>query len=197
MGIKRVVDVDFWKDEDIELYTPEEKYFRLFLLTNPFTTQCGIYRITKKEISFFTGYDVETCSKLLERFENNYKIIKRIDNEIAIRNNLKFSIVKGGLPIKQQIERELSKVKNKELVKWIFDELEEEREKLTPTILDILNNKYKYINANANAHTGHCTDERTLKGRYKKVDVKPNYDNSNNPQIDNDKLDKILKERDK
>ena len=46
MGIKRVVDVDFWNDEKVmDLFTPEDKLFFLYLLTNPHTTQLGIYAI--------------------------------------------------------------------------------------------------------------------------------------------------------
>jgi hypothetical protein len=45
----RMVRTDFWKDLIVpEAMTTEDKYFYLYLLTNPNTTQIGVYQITKK-----------------------------------------------------------------------------------------------------------------------------------------------------
>lgn len=77
MGVKRVVDVDFWNDDKVmEMFSPEDKLFFLYLLTNPHTTQLGIYPINVKHISFEIGYSNEAVKVLLERFENKYKMIK-------------------------------------------------------------------------------------------------------------------------
>ena len=48
MGIKRVVDTSFWTDDKVLEFTPEDRYFMLYLLTNPHTTQLGIYSISPK-----------------------------------------------------------------------------------------------------------------------------------------------------
>ena len=123
MGIKRVVDTDFWTDEKVESFTPEEKYFWLYLLTNPYTRQLGIYHITKKQMAFHLGYDVETVSKLLDRFENKYGLIKYEESEIAIYNYLKWSIVKGGKPVEDCLKADIKKVKNKKLIDLVFDKV--------------------------------------------------------------------------
>ncbi|MFB7304093.1 hypothetical protein [Heyndrickxia sporothermodurans] len=61
MAKYRMVRTDFWKNPIvIEEMTPEEKYFYFYLLTNPRTTQIGIYQITKKEIAFDLGYSIES-----------------------------------------------------------------------------------------------------------------------------------------
>jgi len=125
MGIKRVVDTDFWTDEKVEQFTPEEKYFWAYLLTNPYTRQLGIYHITKKQMSFQLGYDIETVTKLLDRFEHEFKMIRFIDSEVAIKNSLKYSIVKGGKPVEDCLLADIKKVKHKELIDWVFDSLEE------------------------------------------------------------------------
>ena len=125
MGIKRVVDTDFWTDEKVEQFTPEEKYFWAYLLTNPYTRQLGIYHITKKQMSFQLGYDIETVTKLLDRFEHEFKMILFIDSEVAIKNSLKYSIVKGGKPVEDCLLADIKKVKHKELIDWVFDSLEE------------------------------------------------------------------------
>lgn len=189
---KRVVDVEFWKDEKVELFTPESKYFWLFLLTNPNTTQCGIYHITLKQMSFYLGYDTETCKKLIDRFEKEYKVIKYVDNEMAIKNYLKFAIVKGGLPVEQQINRELRAVKNKELIAWVFANLETKKENLTQTIINILNNKKEYIDDNAYANA--CTDN--VRGTYAehKQTEKHKYGTYKNVLLSDIELETLKKE---
>lgn len=126
MGIKRVVDVDFWRDDKVaEEYTPEERYFFLYLLTNPNTKQCGIYHLPIRTISYETGYSVEVIRKLLDKFQNNYKnIVYSYDtNEIAILNFLKHSIVKGGKPVEDCLRKELEEVKDKSLIKEVYSHI--------------------------------------------------------------------------
>jgi len=88
----RQVHMRFWNDSEIIEMTPEEKYFYLYLLTNPYTTQSGIYEISKKVMAFETGYNVETIEKLIAKFESKGKI--KFDpqtNEILIKNWLKYN----------------------------------------------------------------------------------------------------------
>lgn len=50
MAKYRMVRTDFWKNPIVsEEMTPEDKYFYLYLLTNPHTTQTGIYKIRKSK----------------------------------------------------------------------------------------------------------------------------------------------------
>ena len=52
MAIFRKLHTAFWQDAKvIEELTPEDKFFFIYLLTNPATTQIGIYQITKKQMS--------------------------------------------------------------------------------------------------------------------------------------------------
>lgn len=60
MAVYRQVHVSFWQDPKvIEEMTPEDKYFYLYLLTNPSTTQIGVYSITKKQMAFDMGYSID------------------------------------------------------------------------------------------------------------------------------------------
>ena len=93
MGIKRIVDVQFWNDDKvIEYFSPEDKLFMLYLMTNPHTTQLGIYAINKKHMSFELGYTIDTINVLIDRFENKYGMIKYSNEtkEMAIKNYLKY-----------------------------------------------------------------------------------------------------------
>ena len=136
MGIKRVVNTEFWQDDKVEGMTPEEKYFWLYLLTNPYTKQLGIYKITKKQMSFQLGYDIETVTKLIERFEGQYGLIKYIDNEIAIKNFLKHSILKGGKPVEDCLNADIENVKHRSLIRWVFDGLDPS--KVSSTVVSVI-----------------------------------------------------------
>lgn len=122
MGIKRIVDSGFWTDGKTDDFTPEDKYFMLYLLTNPFTTQLGIYEISMKQVAFQLGYSVESVQALLDRFESKYGVIiySRDTREIAILNYLKHSIVKGGAPVRDCLIKEMKQVKNKDLIGYVF-----------------------------------------------------------------------------
>jgi MoaA/NifB/PqqE/SkfB family radical SAM enzyme len=123
MAIKRIISTDFWTDRKIvENFSPEDKLFMVYILTNPHTTQIGIYPFIPKIAAFETGYNVDTINTLLERFSKKHKIIMVSNDtgEIAIKNYLKHSIVKGGKPVFDLLMKEAAKVKDKKLLAYII-----------------------------------------------------------------------------
>lgn len=139
MGIKRIVDTAFWTDGKVDEFSPEDKYFMLYLMTCPFTTQLGIYGISIKQIAFQLGYSIDTVRVLLDRFENKYEIIiySKETNEIAIKNYLRHSIIKGGAPVRDCLIKEMTKVKNKDLIAGVFAHIKC-REDLNETVKRII-----------------------------------------------------------
>ena len=139
MGIKRIVDTSFWTDTGTEDFTPEDKYFMMYILTNPFTTQLGIYEISVKNAAFQLGYSIESVQNLIDRFENKYGIIiySKKTKEIAIKNFLRHSIIKGGAPVRDCLIKELNKVKNKDLIASVFAHIKGD-ENLNPTVKSII-----------------------------------------------------------
>ena len=125
MGIKRIVDTSFWTDSKVDEFSPEDKYFMVYLLTNPFSTQLGIYEISIKQVAFQLGYSVDAVKVLIERFENKYGMIlfSPATNEIAIKNFLRHSIIKGGAPVRDCLIKELKKVKDRELIARVFSHI--------------------------------------------------------------------------
>jgi hypothetical protein len=119
MAIYRKIHVQFWGDVFIQTLTPEQKFFFLYLLTNERTKQCGIYEITTRQISFDTGYTVETVLRLIEFFTNAGKMVfSRETNEMAIKNWDRYN--KSDSPsVKGLVKQELSDVKNKKLIEWV------------------------------------------------------------------------------
>src|SRR5690554_3332406 len=123
----RMVHTEFWDDAKvIEEMTPEDKYFFLYLLTNPNTTQIGIYQITKKQMAFDLGYSLESINSLMERFINHHQIIKYNPEtrEIAIKNWGKYNLNKGGKPFLDCVKAELKDVKDKTLIDYVAERIE-------------------------------------------------------------------------
>ena len=154
MSIKRIIDTQFWTDDKVvDMFSPEDKLFFLYLMTNPHTTQLGIYKINKKIMAFELGYSVEVVSVLVERFENKYKLIwySPQTQEIAIKNYLKHSIIKGGKPVYDLLVKEIKQVKNKELIKCVYNSIYDSDD-LNETVKSILNyvNDLYIQNANVN-----------------------------------------------
>lgn len=186
MGIKRVVDTDLWTDEKVEDFTPEEKYFWVYLLTNPYTRQLGIYHITKKQMAFQLGYDIETVTKLLDRFENEHKLIKYVDSEIAIFNFLKRQILKGGKPVEDCLNADIKKVKHQELVREVFEKLKDEN--LNETVKKVISN-YLLINDN-DIHIHSIVD---VSSTYRNDGTVPTYDPSKNRKMETEEENELLK----
>ena len=139
MALYRHVYLKFWKDDKVmELFSVEEKLLFLFLLTNPNTTQIGVYKILPKEIAFMTGFEEEEVSIMLELFEKEYKLIKynKLTHEIAIVHWARYNLNKaGGKPMMDCISSELSRVEDVSLLQVILDHIKNE------------NIKQLYINA--------------------------------------------------
>ena len=124
--VKRIISTGFWEDEKvIDRFSPEDKYFMLYLLTNPKTTTIGIYKLPKKIAAFELGYTRDTVSVLLDRFQNKYNMIVYLEEEqeIAVLNSLKYTISKGGKPIEDMVNRELKAVKNTQSLQSVYDHL--------------------------------------------------------------------------
>jgi DnaD/phage-associated family protein len=125
----RQVHSTFWQDAKVlEEMTPEDKYFYLYLLTNPNTTQIGVYQITKKQMAFDLGYSPESVNSLLDRFINHHKVIKynADTRELAILHWGKYNLNKAGKPVLDCIKKELEDIKDKTLLWEIMNHIPNE-----------------------------------------------------------------------
>lgn len=158
MGIKRPVDNGFWTDPKMDEFSPEDKYFMLYLLTNPFTKQLGIYKISVRQAAFQMGYSEDAIKVLLERFEKKYKVIlySKETSEVAVINYLRHSVLKGGKPVEDCIRKDMESVKNKALIDFVFSRLRG-REGLNETVKKIVDaylSENDIDNDNDNDRTG-------------------------------------------
>ena len=134
MAYRKIHD-DFWTDPDIEELTPEQKFFYLYLITNPNVNQIGLYEFSIRRACFETGYNSDTVSKLLDTFQDMGKI-KRSEKTREILVVKFYWHNKSNSPkVKKHVEGLLDQVKDTSLIQYIYgmdtpsqEEVQEEEE---------------------------------------------------------------------
>ena len=120
MSLFRNIHTTYWTDTFIMDLEPEEKYFYLYLLTNPMTKACGIYQISKKLMEFETGLSKEKVNTYLKKFIECNKIKYSEEyNELYIINFLKYNSNSSPNTIKC-LNKEFNEVKEKNFVKGVI-----------------------------------------------------------------------------
>lgn len=122
MAIFRNVHLSFWTDNKIlDDFTPEDRYFYMYLLTNPQTNICGCYEVSWRLMREQTGYDDKTISRLLERFERVHNILRfdKEKKEILILNWYKYNWSKSEKTLKG-VEIAATNIKNQTFKDYIY-----------------------------------------------------------------------------
>ena len=128
MAIYRQIYLTFWTDTKVvNDFTPEDKYFYLYLMTNPHTNLCGCYEVSIKQMAWETGYNEDTVSHLLERFASVHKIIKysKETREILILNWHKYNWTKSPKLVKS-IEANSNDIKDESFKKYVLELLKQD-----------------------------------------------------------------------
>ena len=121
MAKYRSIQTGFWSDSKvIDDFTPEDRYFYLYLLTNEKSNQLGCYELSIKQMCRDTGYNEENIKKLLNRFEDILKVINYDyeTKEIFIKNWHKYNWLES-YNTKICIQKEFSLVKSNVLANLI------------------------------------------------------------------------------
>ena len=114
MAIYRTVSISFWSDSKVtDDFTPEDRYFYLYLFTNPHTSLSGCYEISIKQMALELGYSQDTCNRLIERFISIHNVIRhsKETKEILLLNWHKYNWTESP-KFKKALVREIEKVKN-------------------------------------------------------------------------------------
>lgn len=118
MAKYRSIQTSFWSDSKIvDDFTPEDRYFYLYLLTNEKSNQLGCYEISKNQMCRDTGYDLKTIEKLLKRFEEIHNVIvyDSKTKEIFIKNWHKYNWL-NSWKTKVCIDKEFDEVKSQKII---------------------------------------------------------------------------------
>lgn len=117
MAIYRNVSLSFWEDNKIvDDFTYKDKYFLLYLLTNPHTNLIGCYEISVKQMSNELGLDKSEVEELLTRMEQVHQVIFYAGEtkEILIKNWHKYNWTKSEKLLKK-VESLTKYIKSKKL----------------------------------------------------------------------------------
>ena len=140
MAVYRQIHTCFWEDtkvlDDMDFV---DRYFFLYLLTNPHVNQSGCYEISLRQIINESGIDKKEVLALLDKFENKLNLIKYSEEtkEILILKFYKYNWT-GSPKVKTCIKNEISSIKSEELIRYVYgifkkiypmDTLSQEKEK--------------------------------------------------------------------
>lgn len=115
MAIYRTISMSFWTDSKVvDDFTPEDRYFYLYLFTNPHTNLCGCYEVSIKQVAYETGYSLDSINMLLKRFEEVHNVIRYSDNtkELLLLNWHKYNWTSSD-KFRKPLLKEISEVKDK------------------------------------------------------------------------------------
>jgi len=114
MAMYRNISMSFWTDSNVvDDYIPEDRYFYLYLMTNPHTNLCGCYEISIKQMADELGYSKETVEKLLIRFSEVHKTVcyQKDTKELLLINWSKYNWT-ASEKFRKPLGKEISNVKD-------------------------------------------------------------------------------------
>lgn len=123
MAIYRNIQMSFWTDPDvIDNYTADDRYFYLYLMTNPHTNLCGCYEISMKQIKNETKIkSMKKIEELMDRMANLHKNIlySKGTKEILIIRWYKYNWTSSE-KFRKPLLREIQKVKNPDFKSYLM-----------------------------------------------------------------------------
>ena len=123
MAIYRNIQLTFWTDNKIvDDFTPEDKYFYLYLFTNPQTNLCGCYEVSLNTMSVQTGYTKDTIERLLHRFEYVHNVIaySKDTKEILLLNWHKYNWTESK-DFRKGLDKQIESVKSLDFKQYLTD----------------------------------------------------------------------------
>lgn len=166
MAIYRTISMSFWTDNKVvDDFTPEDRYFYLYLFTNPHTNLCGCYEVSLKQMAYEVGYSIDSINMLLKRFEEVHNVIRYSEKtkEVLLLNWHKYNWTTSE-KFRKPLLKEISEVKC-EPFRYYLQDLADGKETgygidtncinttVTVTDTDTVTNTAKTINKNNNSKT--------------------------------------------
>lgn len=163
MAIYRTVSMSFWTDNKVaDDFTPEDRYFYLYLFTNPHTNLCGCYEVSIKQMANELGYNKDSVENLIKRFEDVHNVLRfcKETKEILLLNWGRYNWTSSE-KFRKPLEKEISNIKSYEFKEFLTDKfhngygIDTTCIHTTVTVTDINNIDItnNYINSNSNINT--------------------------------------------
>lgn len=122
MAFYRSIQMTFWTDTKIaDEFTPEDRYFYLYLFTNPHTNLSGCYEIGIRQIANEIGYKTEAVEKLIHRFETTHGVAKysKETKEMLLLNWYKYNWTTSE-KFRKPLLKEIQSVKNPDFQQYLL-----------------------------------------------------------------------------
>ncbi len=114
MNRKCMFSSTFWEDQWIAELDPTEKFFYIYLFTNPNSNMLGYFSLPKRRICYDTGLNIEIVESILEKFQNVHKKIIYDHEWIFVKNTVKFQTL-NNIKVRKGIVRMISEIQNTEI----------------------------------------------------------------------------------
>lgn len=204
MALYRNISVTFWTDRKIDdEFTPEEKYFFLYLLTNPHTNICGCYEIGMKQMSRETGYNVEKIKHLLTKLEKQHGVIlyDKSTMEILVVNWSKYNWSSSD-NLRKAVEKACDNIKSgffkKIMSDYIYNNININNNLLQYTVSDTVSDTVSAVDTAVDTATATATvvtipyqyGMDTVSAKSEKDEIQANIKN----YTDNEELQDALRE---
>ena len=131
MALYRTISLSFWTDTKIaDEFTPEDRYFYLYLFTNPHTNLAGCYEVGINQMSNETGYSKDSVERLLKRFSEIHKVAHYSNStkEVLLVNWHKYNWTSSE-KYRKPLEKEINGIKNPDFRKYLLDVFNGETDK--------------------------------------------------------------------
>lgn len=92
MAIYRQLHTTFWKDKRVGEWSKDQKLFFLYLLSNDYTTQCGVYEFNLRYATFELDMTAEEIKTNIDFLVSEGRIVfNEKSEELMIVNWLKYT----------------------------------------------------------------------------------------------------------
>lgn len=123
MAIYRNIQMSFWTDTKVmDDFTPRDKFFYLYLMTNPHTNLSGCYEISIRQMSDETGYSKDVVEKVLKQITTVHKVASYSSEtkEMLILNWSRYNWTSSE-KFRKPLLKEINKIKNTDFKAYLLD----------------------------------------------------------------------------
>ncbi|MDT2691997.1 DnaD domain protein [Enterococcus gallinarum] len=125
MAIYRQLHTTFWKDKRVGEWSREQKLFFMYLLTNDYTTQCGVYEFNRRYAKFELDMTAEEIKTNIDFLVSEGRIaFNEKSEELMIVNWLKYNSARSP-KVAAVIDKELKEIKTLEFAETVIMKCQE------------------------------------------------------------------------
>ena len=142
MAIYRNVSMTFWTDSKVvDEFTADDRYFYLYLFTNPHTNLCGCYEISVRQMSYETGLSAAKVRTLIKRMSDVHGVIRYCNEtkELILVNWHKYNWTESE-KFRKPLLKEINNIKCEAFKSYLLDVFKGEN----PYAIDTVSIPYSY-----------------------------------------------------